>query len=384
MSAMEQSLRRALEAGDGSDPAFRESIYSASERALERLLAAKGTGEDAAEAQRIRLAETINRVEEDYFASFPVPEEPSSDDETGLGRTGWAEQEAIDAADRFEEPGDEVPAHRDPKRDEDDGGYAHAGLDPSPEEQDDRIGRAGGFSPGGRAAGRYDPAPAPLVASSRDDGTWSPGKERRDAKKSVRNRRRLRPFLFGLVVLLIALALGGYLYTSLVGPLPFLDRATGGSSAASGAEAGEWINLFDGTRLEAISTPNGGRVEAIAGAGDRPGVRIASAAKGGEIEIQIGPGVVAETLGRKLRVEILAGSSDGAGREFGVRCLFGGVTACGRQRFKTLQSSEPFVFDMEIPANAPTAGTIAIEPGFGTASKDLDLYSVRLRPVAGS
>ena len=39
MTAMEASLRRALEAGDVLDPTFRESIYSASERALERMLA---------------------------------------------------------------------------------------------------------------------------------------------------------------------------------------------------------------------------------------------------------------------------------------------------------------------------------------------------------
>ncbi len=41
MSALEESLRRALNLGDAADPEYRLSIYQASERALEKMLAEK-------------------------------------------------------------------------------------------------------------------------------------------------------------------------------------------------------------------------------------------------------------------------------------------------------------------------------------------------------
>lgn len=71
---MENSLRRALDAGDASDPQFRDSIYTASERALERLLRENSIDEDTAHARRVRLAETINRIEADYFSAFGAAE----------------------------------------------------------------------------------------------------------------------------------------------------------------------------------------------------------------------------------------------------------------------------------------------------------------------
>ena len=84
MSAMEKSLRRALEAGDARDTEFRDSIYLASERALERLLLEKPTDEETAHSRRVHLAETINAIEAEYFEAFGLEEaqQPGSEDFT--------------------------------------------------------------------------------------------------------------------------------------------------------------------------------------------------------------------------------------------------------------------------------------------------------------
>lgn len=316
MSAMEQSLRRALDAGDAADPAFREAIYSASERALVRMIALRGTGEDDAHAQRVRLAETINRVEEDYFARFPVDlEEPSSSGDAG--RAG-----------------------------------VHAGK----------------------------AAPAKVSGA----GLWSPGRDGRSAAGAALERRRMRPLAAGLLALAVLLLLGGALYSSVIGLPSFIAAALGSSEASSdaaGAPSETWISLFDGTRLEQVSTPQGGSIVAVTGSGDRPAVRVSAAREGGDIEVQVGPGVVGEVRGRKLRVEVLAGSPDGASREFTVECRFGGETVCGRQRFRTIGASQAFAFDMEVPGDATASGTISVEPGLGADAGNLDLYSVRLRVV---
>lgn len=393
MSAMEQSLRRALEGGDAGDPAFREAIYSASERALERMLARRGIGEEAAQLQRIRLAETINRVEDDYFAASAGPlAETSLPDEQDAAEAGWGGEDA---------PADLVPAavsgsaYDDP--DEDGGGSigtdAPAGRE-EPADMADPGEDEAGFEVRAPDAGRPDlegprraGAPASVSLPADDTRIGFPARDPKGKAEAREGKGRLRPFGVGLVALLLLLGLGAYLYASLVGPLPFFTSVSGGTAEGSGAavtaEAADWILLFDGTRLEAIATPNGGRVAAIAGAGGRAAVRIAAASEGGEIAVQVGAGVVGAIRGRTLRVEIVAGSPDGGSREFGVRCLFGGDTACGRQRFNTVQPSEAFVFDMRVPPSAPTTGAIALEPGFGdTAGRDLDLYSVRLRPVA--
>lgn len=368
MSAMEQSLRRALEAGDARDPAYRESIYSASERALERMLAAKALDPEAAQAQRIRLAETINRVEDDYFAAgdadIPEAEAPEVAREEDFDASTPAADDvpegfSDDAESFFEsraEPADEVGPRRSP----DHGGPGHL------------------------------PPPA-AVARDRPTTVRSPGLALPFGRPGEAGGRP-GPFLFGAVVLLVALIGGAlFFYNTIFGDMETVgvgpaapSVAEAGRGGESPAAAADWISLFDGTQLEAISTPTGGEVSAVVGDGDRPAVRLAAAGDKGEVDVSIGPGVVNTIKGRTVRVEITAGSGDGEPREFGVRCLFGGDTVCGRQRFMTLQSNEAFVFDMTVPTNPSASGTIAIDPSFGPAAKNIDLYSVRLRTLEGA
>ena len=360
MSAMEKSLRRALEAGDASNPAFRDTIYTASERALERMLA-NATDPDAAHAQRVRLAETINRIEEDYYVA-------EAEDEAWEAAPDPDAEHAADAG--FVPPEGE---HEAPPPERDD--------DAVPESASDEVTELGRHEPETEISASSPAAALTPSEPASDTETWSPGGARRSAGgKST--KRSVRPFLLALVILLAVLFAGIYfLKTTVLGGADAGTQTSDGTSGDGSVETASWINLFDGTQLELISTPAGGNVSAVTGSGDRPAVRLASASEGGEVGVVIGPGVINTIKGHKVRVEITAGSSDGANREFSVRCLFGAETACDRQRFTTLQDSQSFVFDMTVPANPSASGSIAIDPSLGATQKNLDLYGVRLRDL---
>ncbi|MDY8108222.1 hypothetical protein U0C82_03535 [Fulvimarina sp. 2208YS6-2-32] len=64
-SAIENSIRRALEAGDFESPHFRQGVYAAAERAIERVLAATDD-EAVAVAKRREFEDAIAAVEADY------------------------------------------------------------------------------------------------------------------------------------------------------------------------------------------------------------------------------------------------------------------------------------------------------------------------------
>jgi hypothetical protein len=162
----------------------------------------------------------------------------------------------------------------------------------------------------------------------------------------------------------------------------------------SGAEAPNppelnWISVFSGDELEALTAPAGGRVEAVQVEGE-PVVRMSGSAGAPvdptasegtlpEIALAIGPGLIGELAGSEVRVEIRAGSPNGGLREFAVRCEFAGQNVCERQRFATMVAEEAFVFDIAVPAGAGAPAFLAIAPGVGGEGGDLDLYAVRMR-----
>ncbi|WP_156369388.1 hypothetical protein [Aureimonas sp. Leaf324] len=323
MSAMEDSLRRALAGGDASDPAFRESIYAASERALERMLETRGGSEDEASAQRAKLAETIDRVEADY-ADWPS---------------------TADVAEAEADPGFMPPAA------------------PSAEPGAARV-----LEP--RSPRALDPVEA---AGEPADGAWTPGGERVSARPARTGRSvLLAAVAFAVVLALLAYFVGGMIRGSGV------DAPT----AQSETSALDWITVFSGDDLESLSTPEGGRIEAAPRSGGRDAVRVSGPATGeGEVLMAIGPGVVGEIAGSNVRIEVTAGSPDGTPRAFSVRCLFGGTSLCERQSFSTTMTEEAFIFDVPVPADARSPASIAIEPGVDGTTNDVDVFSLRLRRV---
>lgn len=321
MSAMEESLRRALEGGDARDPAFRESIYAASERALERMLETRAADEATANDQRTRLAETINRVEADYAEH--------------VGDEAPAETTAVPFGDELGGP---------------------AGPDPLSEPQTSRAAPSG---PG--------------------EAEWTPGGER-PVEAGTRAPAWKVPLLAALMALglaLLAYAITGALRGGTA------EETTGSVQSGSDLSSLAWIDIFDGNDLESLSTPSGGRIETVRKPDEREAVRIsAPSGSPNEALLRIGPGTLRQIAGRQIRIEVVAGSPDGTMREFGVRCLVGEQSICDLQRFATDMPEEAFVFDVTIPPVATNATSLAIAPGVGEVTNDVDLFSVRLRDLS--
>ncbi|WP_182085373.1 hypothetical protein [Aureimonas sp. ME7] len=326
MSAMEESLRKALKGGDATDPAFREGIYQASERALERML--EGRGADAAEAavQRAKLAETIGRVEADHAHLAPA------------AGSGPAFDEAADATAPGSEPYDD---------------------------EDARAPRA--FAP-------------PETDEHEDEGAqnWTPGGDRSAPPSAPRDKRSPLAVVAAAVVFALVLAILAYFVGGMI-------RGSDGTTGADGAQTSslDWITVFDGDDLENLSAPSGGRIEAAARADGREAVRVSGPSGGeGEVLLAVGPGVVSRIAGSNVRVEIRTGSPDGAEREFSIRCLFNGASLCERQRFSTTMSEDAFIFEFPLPADAKSPASIAIAPGIDGTANDVDVFSLRLRRIS--
>ncbi|WP_152048040.1 hypothetical protein [Aureimonas psammosilenae] len=356
MSAMERSLRRALEAGDAVDPSFRESIYSASERALERMLDGKAMEEAAANAQRARLAETINRIEDEFYerqtaAGLAADGPAQYDPEISLD-PAYADAHGY-AAHGADHPSNPRPMRPAADEDEEEEEFSLTPVFDGGEQEHPAIAMAAS-SPGASAVEE----PVRPSARARADEAM-----RDETRQSGRYIRRI--VLIGLLALLV------------IAGLAWFVSGREGSGAATGETSA--IELFDGRRLDALSTPNGGRMEALEVAdGQQAAVRFTPAGAGSVMAVAMGPGVVSDVGGRPVRIEIVAGSPDGAARSFSVRCLVDGTDRCGEQVFTTARRNESFAFDMTIP-EAASAGRFEIAPVPPDGREDLDLFGVRLQ-----
>ncbi|MCM2504597.1 hypothetical protein NDN16_13065 [Aureimonas altamirensis] len=314
MSALEESLRRALNGGDAADPEFRLSIYQASERALEKMLAEKAVPADEAHRRRHALADAISRIEDDFEAGA-------------------------------------LPAGHDH-----DAAPPHAGDDDVFDDE-----RAGYRSPEPHA-------------------DYEPGIDRPPPRRGLVST----PTLIGIgVALFLVIAL--YVLSTIFQTGDAVPAGDGSNAALTGEAASptdiSWINVFSGGNIETLSTPEGGRVEAITANG-REAVRMQSpSGQTSEVMLAVGPGLVGEIAGSTVRVELTAGSPDSRAREFSVRCLFASNSICDRQRFVTSMQEEAFVFDIAVPGDAASPATLAIAPGVGGEGSDLDLFAVRMRVI---
>ncbi|MEF2072248.1 hypothetical protein [Consotaella aegiceratis] len=79
MSAIERSLRSALDKGDAADPVFRRALYASARQALDRLVESHQPGPEAERAHRARLEAAIAEIEADYGGreTDPLPASPS-------------------------------------------------------------------------------------------------------------------------------------------------------------------------------------------------------------------------------------------------------------------------------------------------------------------
>ena len=388
-SAIENSLRRALAKGDGSDPDFRLQIYEAAERALLRLEADRDMAEEAKERHRRELIAAIESIEGDFAdgsASFDGPAEGSSSD--------------ADAAPRADDGAAAAPKLAAAP------GTGRAGTDRWPKDAtaDDRT----------TGEPSSDELAEPNFAGRErlvDDEDGS--QEEEDDAGSHASRRRPRLLVTLVITLLLVFLVGAAVWMV----LPFFSSRTvettgqseagadGGLSVAEAIRentdtaptqdaAPAWLDVYTPAALREFAASDAAITD-VAPAGEQPRLQLTAPSDGPaaegetgtattagvarEIELPMAGDVARQFAGKKVEGEIVVGSPDGKPRTFTLRCLFGGETVCGRQRFTTALPEENFLFHLEFPPEAVTGGQIALDPSVGADGKDLMFFGLKLR-----
>ncbi|WAP70760.1 hypothetical protein [Jiella pelagia] len=384
-SAIEKSLRRALAEGDHGDPDFRIEIYEAAERALLRLESANGMSDEARDRHRRELITAIETIEGDYFGEGEdagTSDRPSEDRPKGDDR----KQTSGDTA---------APAVAGQGSADGHGGRAPL--------------KGGGFIP---------PATTPeAMTLDRDERIVADDADEADDQEAAREPGRGKRFggkLLGPVIGLLLLFLVGVAAWAVLsmfsadpqnepvqagavdGDLTVADAIRENADVVGEvAVAPEWVDLYTPQLLGEFAASDEA-IETVASEGGRTVVRLVQPAEGAaasgpdgvaeadarEIELPISGEAARRFAGQKAQAEIVVGSPDGEPREFTLRCLFGGETVCGRQRFTTALPEENFLFQLEFPPEAVAGGQIAVDPSVGSAGRDLLFYGLRLRPAS--
>ena len=365
-SAIENSLRRALAEGDRADPDFRLEIYEAAERALLRLETANGMSEEVRDRHRRDLIGAIETIEGEYLGETDDPSEAEPD--------GDVRTETLAAA-----------------------GGRSAGESRTNDE-----------TSGKRRGVIADAEPAETMALDPDERMAGAEPDDEAADTPAPGRRAGSRLIGPLIVLLLLFLVGVAVWIA----LPFFSssspgeaaRANGGDETLTVADAirdnsdvvgettatSDWIDLYSPQALGEFATSDGA-IEAVPSDGGRTIVKLVQPSDGAEgaadaavheIELPISGEAARRFAGQKAQAEIIVGSPDGKPREFTLRCLFGGETVCGRQRFTTSLPEENFLFNLQFPPEAVAGGQIAIDPSVGAGGKDLFFYGVRLRPAS--
>ena len=375
-SAIEKSLRRALLKGNSADPDFRLQIYEAAERALLRLEADKEISGETRETHRLDLITAIESIEGDFGS-----DEGAVTD--GNDRPAQMQDaRSLDLAERNDASDDD----REFETDEDRTVLVAEPVDGRQSETDDRT---------------------PIARDTNAPDAVAETPERRS--------RAARTLVSFAIVLLLLFLVGAAVWIV----LPLVSSVNGNQSAqmsdTSGGNdlsiaeairenadttpkvdaAAEWVNVYTPQALSEFAGSDAAMEDAAAPGGE-PALKLMLPGDGGygtadggsdsavvsEIEMPIAGDVARQFAGKKVEGEIVVGSPDGKPRTFTLRCLFGGETACGRQRFTTSLPEENFLFHMEFPAEAVTGGQIAIDPSVGDAGKDLMFFGLKLRNAA--
>ncbi|MAP17576.1 MAG: hypothetical protein CL626_00680 [Aurantimonas sp.] len=400
-SAIEQSVRRALQKGNAADPDFRLVVYEAAERAILRVQSAQQSDEAEADRKRQALISAIEAIEAEYpapggYGDDAVPENADA--------TASAEPDVAAPATPpipAETP-ETMPATDDETQaaDTPDTAAPAAGATRAAEEA------ATSPPPAAKTPSAKVPAAkADAKAATAKPGAATPTKPVRDRWSPDHKPKRGRPFseasnkLVGAVIvvlllLLIAAAVWVVLPLFSTAPAPVASedgptiaetiQSAGEDPALNGAPSPDnWIDVFAGTDLEKIAAEGGARASGVAGSGGRMAVQIAAPADGdgSEVSLVIGAGIVEQIAGSRARGELAVGSPDDQGREFSVSCLFAGETVCGRQRFQVSAAEETFVFDMAVPEGAMGAAQLVIDPQIGTGAGDLNVYGFRVQAI---
>lgn len=405
-SAIEQSVRRALQKGNAADPDFRLVVYEAAERAILRVQSAQHSDEAEADRKRQALISAIEAIEAEYPAPGGYGDDAVSED----GDTPASAEPDIAAPATPPRPAETPDAMSGT---DEEMSAADTPDTAAPAASTTRVAEAAPMSaaPAAKAPSAKTPsAKVPAAKADAKAATAKPGAA--TSTRPVRDRwspdhkpKRGRPFseasnkLVGAVIvvlllLLIAAAVWVVLPLFSTTPAPVASedgptiaetiQSAGEDPALTGGPSPDnWIDVFAGTDLEKIAAEGGARASGVAGSGGRMAVQIAAPADGdgSEVSLVIGAGIVEQIAGSRARGELAVGSPDDQGREFSVSCLFAGETVCGRQRFQVSAAEETFVFDMAVPEGAMGAAQLVIDPQIGTGAGDLNVYGFRVQAI---
>lgn len=405
-SAIEQSVRRALQKGNAADPDFRLVVYEAAERAILRVQSAQHSDEAEADRKRQALISAIEAIEAEYPAPGGYGDDAVSED----GDTPASAEPDIAAPATppiMVETPEAMPATADETQAADTPDTAApatgatrtaeaAPMSPTPAAKAPSAKTASAKAPAAKVDAKAATAKPGAAASTKPvRDRWSPDhKPKRGRPFSEASNKLVGAVIVVLLLLLIAAAVWVVLPLFSTAPAPVASedgptiaetiQSAGEDPALNGGPSPDnWIDVFAGTDLEKIAAEGGARASGVAGSGGRMAVQIAAPADGdgSEVSLVIGAGIVEQIAGSRARGELAVGSPDDQGREFSVSCLFAGETVCGRQRFQVSAAEETFVFDMAVPEGAMGAAQLVIDPQIGTGAGDLNVYGFRVQAI---
>ena len=405
-SAIEQSVRRALQKGNAADPDFRLVVYEAAERAILRVQSAQHSDEAEADRKRQALISAIEAIEAEYPAPGGYGDDAVSEN---ADATASAEPDVAapatppipaDTPEAMPATDDETQAADTPDTAAPAAGATRAAeaapTSPPPAAKTPAAKTPSATAPAAKVdakAATAKPGTATSTKPVRD--RWSPDhKPKRGRPFSEASNKLVGAVIVVLLLLLIAAAVWVVLPLFSTTPAPVASedgptiaetiQSAGEDPALNGGPSPDnWIDVFAGTDLEKIAAEGGARASGVAGSGGRMAVQIAAPADGdgSEVSLVIGAGIVEQIAGSRARGELAVGSPDDQGREFSVSCLFAGETVCGRQRFQVSAAEETFVFDMAVPEGAMGAAQLVIDPQIGTGAGDLNVYGFRVQAI---
>ena len=352
LQQIEKAIRDALAKVDAGDPKIRQRVYSTVWTAHERSLASSTELDEAGKGhRRERLKALIGSIESEFRSARPAAAPPA--------------------------PGVRVEP-------------AFQGLGPrqSPAASGEAAGEGlAGVSPGQRHAPSHPSRAAGddiAIKMSRDDRTQQP-------------RRRSFTMFFVVATLLVAVGIGVIwtIYSGILVPqsergVPTAPVQLGSEdySAGNGQGSGQgqkepeakWISVFtpdDPTLMSAI----GGATAEIAKNGDEQFARLASSSPDGEVRFDVGQGILDQLAGGRAVFDITLQTEGDKPVQVAVRCDFGGLAVCERNRYEVGITRQDFLLEVDLPAGVhPQAGgTIVVNTDIASTGGKVDVYGIRVR-----
>lgn len=390
MDAVEKAIRNAFSKGNAEDRAFREKVYRSAFAALERALKdSPDLPEDLAERRRSALKAKIAEIETEFIPAVP-PVGPPASASAGVHEVGGPVPR-VEIAPARQEP---LPAFQ-PDR--------HPPSAATVEPPDQIF----GTEPRSRQVADRHAIPEPFFSGEGDFGPENALPDR-SGPESIEvsaasgpvvaaERRRPLTAVFLAVTLLALAAIGVWwlVSTGLVkipaaqddaafGQLPPEEEEFSPGEEAAPLRPGEidagrdWIMIFSPSDATTINAPVDATAQVMTD--DSGGfVRIRSSASGSGISFGIAQGILEQIAGKHAVFNIVARAEEGNGTQFSVDCNFGEMGDCGRKRYQAGYEKGDFLFEIDLPAQAPGAeGAMAINTDVESSGRALDVYEIKV------